>query len=122
MEDDKSKEQDLKARVARERAAARKRGKKRVRFSLEVQREAVELASASGRARDAFALDMGLSKTALQRWAKAGPRRGGAFHHVKVEVGSTGTETAPLVVVFPSGARLIGVSWEQVRQLLGVSA
>ena len=121
MEDDKSKEQVLKARVARERAAARKRGKKRVRFSLAVQREAVELAAASGRARDAFALDMGLSKTALHRGAKAGQGRAGAFHHVKVEVRSAGTEAEPLSVVFPSGARLIGISWEQVRRLLGVS-
>jgi len=121
MEDTKSKEQVLKAQLARERAAARKRGKKRVRFSLAVRRDAVELAAASERAREAFALDMGLSKTALQRWAKASRRRAAAFHHVKVEVGSTVTEAEPLVVVFPSGARLIGVSWEQVRQLLGVS-
>ena len=121
MEDDKSKEQALKARLARERAAARKRGKKRVRFSLAVRREAVELAAASGRARNAFALDMGLSKTALQRWAKTSQSRAGAFHQVKVEASSTVTETEPLVVVFPSGARLTGVSWEQVGQLLGVS-
>jgi DNA-binding transcriptional regulator YdaS (Cro superfamily) len=81
----------------------------------------VELASASGRPREAFALDIGLSKTALQRWAKTSQHRAAAFHHVKVEAAITGPETEPLVVVFPSGARLIGVSWEQVRQLLGVS-
>jgi hypothetical protein len=110
-----------KARVARERAAVRKCGKKRVRFSLAVQREAVDLAAASGRARDAFPLDEGLSKTELQRWIKASRRPVGPFHHVKVGAASADIETERLVVVFPSGALLIGVSWEQIRQLLGVS-
>jgi transposase-like protein len=119
MEGDKATEQGLKARLAAERSAARRRGKKRVRFSLAVRREAVELAAASGRSREAFALDLGLSKTALQRWVKSSQYRAG-FHHVKVEEPRT-EPAAELVLVFPSGARLIGVSWEHVRQLLGVS-
>lgn len=107
--------------MAGERAEARKDGKKRVRFSVAVQREAVALALTAGRGRDAFAVDMGLSKTALQKWVKASQRPAVAFHHVKVEAASTDIETEPLVVVFPSGARLVGVSWAQVCQLLGVS-
>jgi hypothetical protein len=121
MEDDRSKEQVLKARLARERAAARKRGKQRVRFSLEVRREAVELSAASGRTREQFALDMGLSKTALHRWSRPSQRGAVAFHHVKVEQASIGAEAEALVVIFPSGARLMGLSWEQLRQLVGVT-
>jgi hypothetical protein len=121
MEDDRSKEQVLKARLARERATARKQGKQRVRFSLAVRREVVDVAAASGRPREQFALDIGLSKTSLQRWARSSQRRTAAFHHVKVEKATSGPKAEPLVIVFPSGARLTGLGWEQVRQLLGVS-
>jgi transposase-like protein len=117
MENDRSKEHILKARLARERATARKRGNKRVRFSLAARQEAVELAAVSGRSREQFALDLGISKTALQRWTST-RRSGAAFHHVKVETAAT--ESVVVAIVFPSGAQLTGLSWEQVRQLLGV--
>lgn len=85
-----------------------------------VRQEAVELAAASGRARDQFALAMGISKTGLQRWMTA-RRSGAAFHHVTVESESAATQSETVVITFPSGARLTGLSWDQVRQLLGVS-
>src|SRR5688572_26294720 len=120
MPNDTSREQVLKARITRERATARRRGKRRVRFSMVVRQEAVELAAASGRARDQFALDIGISKTGLQRWMTA-RRSGAAFHHVTVESESAATQGETVAITFPSGARLTGFSWEQVRQLLGVS-
>ena len=118
MENERSREQVLKARVARERAMARKRGKRRVRFSMAVRQEAVALAATAGRARDQFALEIGISKTGLQRWRRTGAA---LFRQVKVESECEATEEL-LAIVFPSGARLTGISWEQVRQLLGVSA
>jgi hypothetical protein len=119
MENDRAREQVLKARVARERAIARKRGKRRVRFSMAVRQEAVALAATSGRAQDQFALEIGISKTGLQRWRRPGAA---PFRQVKVESESAATEDQGLAIIFPSGARLTGFSWEQVRQLLGVSA
>ncbi|HKO91185.1 MAG TPA: hypothetical protein VJU61_08535 [Polyangiaceae bacterium] len=119
MENDKAREQVLKARVARERAMARKRGKRRVRFSMAVRQEAVALAATSGRARDQFALEIGISKTGLQRWRRTGTA---PFRQVKVEGECEATEEELLAIVFPSGARLTGLRWEQLRQLLGVSA
>ncbi len=119
MENDRTREQVLKARVARERAMARKRGKRRVRFSMAVRQEAVALAATSGRGRDQFALEIGISKTGLQRWRRTGAA---LFRQVKVESERAATEDQLLAIVFPSGARLAGLSWEQVRQLLGVSA
>ena len=83
-----------------------------------VRQEAVELAAVSGRARGQFALDIGISKGALQRWTTS---RRAAFHHVKVESEVAATESEVFAISFPSGARLAGLSWEQVRQLLGVS-
>ena len=47
---------------------ARRGGKQRVRFSMVVRQEAVALAAVSGRAPDQFALDIRISKGALQRW------------------------------------------------------
>jgi transposase-like protein len=123
MANDESRERVLKARVARERAAA---GERRVRFSKWVRQEAVELVTASGTSRDRFAQEMGIGKTSLQRWVRAihGRKRGQqratpAFHHVVVASPAPATQVA---VVFPSGARLVGLGWEQVLQLLGVSA
>ena len=91
-----------------------------MRFSMVVRQEAVDLAATSGRARDRLALEIGISKTALQRWTAM--RRSGAAVFRRVEVESTATDSQGLVILFPSGARLTGLSWEQVRQLLGVSA
>jgi hypothetical protein len=121
MENERPREQVLKARVAGELAAARKRGKQRVRFSMMLRQEAVDLAAASGRARDQFALDIGISKTVLRRWMTTLQRRAPAFHHVKVQSESAATPGESFAVVFPSGARLTGITWEQVRQLLGAS-
>src|SRR4051812_1304712 len=117
MENDRTREQVLKARVARERATARKRGKQRVRFSMAVRQEAVDLAATCGRARDQLALEIGISKTALQRWTAL--RRSGAAVFRRLEVESTTTDSQVPVILFPSGARLTGLSWEQVCQLLG---
>ena len=123
MANDESRERVLKARVARERAAA---GERRVRFSKWVRQEAVELVVASGTSRDRFALEMGIGKTSLQRWVRAvhgrkpSQERGPAeFHHVVV---ASPAPAAQVAISFPSGARLVGLSWEQVLQLLGVTA
>jgi hypothetical protein len=64
---------------------------------------------------------VGISKTALQRWARPSQRGAVTFHRVKVEKASLGADADALVVIFPSGARLLGLSWAQVRQLVGVS-
>jgi transposase-like protein len=121
MANDESRERVFKARVARERAAA---GERRIRFSKWVRQEAVELLVASGAKRGEFAKEMGLATTSVQRWlravdAKKGPRyEARGFRRMSVE-GHTGA--GQLELVFPSGARLIGLSWQQVRELLGAS-
>jgi transposase-like protein len=126
MTDDKSREQMLKARVASERAAA---GRRRVRFSPWVRREAVELAVASGVPRDRFSQEMGIGKTSLRKWIRAAQSSGAArrgegarFRPVKVQSSTEPASGNMLAIVFPSGARLVGLSVAELRQLLGVTA
>ena len=122
MEKDESRERVFKARVARERAAA---GNRRVRFSKALRQEAVELLATSGARRCEFAKEMGLSSTSLQRWELLFQVRGqdahqpGAFQRVTI---ASSPAAADVELIFPSGARLVGLSWQQVRELLGVSA
>lgn len=85
-----------------------------------VRQEAVDLVATSGRARDQLALEIGISKTALQRWTTLRRTSAAAFRRVKVESEKAATEDSVLELVFPTGVRL-GIRWEQVRQLLGVS-
>lgn len=127
MSNDKSREQALKARVASEREAA---GKRRVRFSQWVRQEAVELVVGSVLPRDRFAQEMGIGKTSLQRWVrdapsgkKSTPQSGRSkLRRVEIQASTPPANVAGLELVFPSGARLVGIGWADVRQLLGVPA
>ena len=122
MANEDSRERVFKTRVARERAAA---GERRIRFSKWVRQEAVELLVASGAKRAEFAKEMGLATTSVQRWLRAvdakkpGPREARGFRRMTVE---SQAGTSQLEVVFPSGARLTGLSLQQVRELLGASS
>ena len=95
-----------------------------MRFSKWLRQEAVDLLAISGRTRDEFAKEMGLAATSLQRWMLLHRVReldvapAGDFQRVTIE---SPVATADLAIVFPSGARLIGLSWQQVQELLGVS-
>jgi transposase-like protein len=111
MANDESRERVLKARVARERAAA---GARRVRFSKWVRQEAVELVAAAGMSREQFAQEMGIGKTSLQRWVRAvhGRKRGQQraateFHHVVIASPAPASQFA---ISFPFGARLVGMA------------
>ena len=122
----KSKQQRLKDRVSAERTAA---GEKRVRFSKQVQQEAVELALESKVRRDDLATAIGVGKTSLHKWIAAvhgskrrrrGPRT--TLHRVEITGGAAGGQTEVLRLTFPSGVQLSGLSLVQLRMLLGVSA
>lgn len=129
MSNDKSREQALKSRVANEREAA---GKKRVRFSPWVRQEAVELVAGSGIPRDRFAQEMGIGKTSLQRWVLAAlavtksarpPSERSKLRRVKIQAATpTAGDAAMLQLVFPCGARVVGLGLADLRQLLGVRA
>jgi transposase-like protein len=125
MTDGKSREQVLKARVATERAAA---GRRRVRFSPWVRREAVELAVASELPRDRFSAEMGIGKTSLRKWISgaqsrrpAGGIKGSKFRQVKVQSSTQPSSADTFAIVFPSGARLVGLRLAELHQLLGVA-
>ena len=121
----KSKQQRLKDRVVAERTAA---GEKRVRFSKQVQQEAVALATESKMPRDELATAIGVGKTSLHKWmaaAHGSKRRRGkraTFHRVKITSGLPSGQTEELRLTFPSGVQLSGLSFVQLRALLGVLA
>ena len=121
----KSKQQRLKDRVIAERAAA---GDKRVRFSKQVQQEAVALATESKMPRDELATTIGVGKTSLHKWITAAHRskrrrgRRATLHRVSITGGSPGGQTEELRLTFPSGVQLSGLSLVQLRALLGVLA
>jgi transposase-like protein len=121
----KSKQQRLKDRVSAERTAA---GEKRVRFSKQVQQEAVALAMAAKIPRDELAVSIGVGKTSLHKWIAAvhgGKRRRGTrakLHRIEITSGSPSAQTEELRLTFPSGVQLSGLSLGQLRALLGVSA
>ena len=131
MEKSTSKEQAIARRVAAERKAA---GTQRVRFSVELRRDAAALAAASARSRGEVATTLGLGRTLLQSWVMAehGPvrrKRGAAkkpgrrkpmLQRVAITA-TTGAADGSLELVFPSGARLPGLTLKQLRTLLGVS-
>lgn len=123
MAEHKSREQELKARVASERAAAKG---KRVRFSAWVRQEAVALAATSAHSREQFAADMGIGATSLMRWAAA-PRSKGAkrserrFHKVSVQAPRPSAADG-IVLTFASGAKVTGLTIAQLRELLGGQA
>jgi transposase-like protein len=118
----KAREQALKHRVAEERAAA---GKRRIRFSREVRREAVALVLASGEPRDRFAEAMGIGKSSMHKWV-TGERRAGRSKFKRMRLDGGGEPRVPtsrdLVLVFPSGVRLTGLDVAQLRVLLGVAS
>ncbi len=121
----KSKQQRLKDRVIAERTAA---GEKRVRFSKQVQQEAVALATESKMPRDELATAIGVGKTSLHKWmtaAHGGKRRRGKrsrLHRVEITGSSPGGQAEELRLTFPSGVQLSGLSLAQLRGLLGVVA
>lgn len=129
MSNDKSREQALKIRVASEREAA---GNNRVRFSQWVRQEAVELVASSGIPRDRFAQEMGIGKTSLQRWVRAAaavtksarrPPVRSTLRRVEIQSSTpAASDAATLELVFPCGARLVGLGLAELRQLLGVLA
>jgi transposase-like protein len=120
----KSKQQRLKDRVSTERAAA---GERRVRFSKQVQQEAVALAMAAEIPRGELATAIGVGKTSLHKWITAvhgSKRRRRArtkLHRVEITGASPSAQTDELRLTFPSGAQLSGLSLVQLRGLLGVS-
>ena len=125
MANDKSREQALKARVASEREAA---GKRRVRFSKWVRREAVELAVACGTPKDRFAEEMGIGKTSLRKWIGAADDAEPVRRSQPPRLRRVAVQTSPLPagmdsfdLVFPSGARVLGLNDVQLLRLLGVS-
>lgn len=134
MEDSSSEEEALARRIAKERKAA---GKRRVSFSVGLRRQAAALAETSLRPRGEIAATLGLSRSLLQRWVMAEqgvvrPKRGkiNAAHETgphKAELqrvaisGATTDGDESLQLVFPSGARLAGLTLAQIRSLLGVS-
>jgi transposase-like protein len=120
----KSKQQRLKERVSAERAAA---GERRVRFSKQVQQEAVALAMTAQLPREELATAIGVGKTSLHAWitaahgSKRQRRTRAKLHRVEITGGSPCEQTAELRLTFPSGAQLSGLSLLQLRALLGVS-
>lgn len=121
----KLREQRLKGRVSEERAAA---GDRRVRFSKQIQQEAVALAMASKRSRDELATAIGVGKTSLHKWITAvhGSQRRRSrkttLHRMEVTASEPSRQTDELRLTFPSGVQLSGLSMTQLRALLGVSA
>jgi transposase-like protein len=121
---DKSKQQRLKDRVSAERIAA---GDKRVRFSKQVQQEAVALAVGSKIPRDELATAIGVGKTSLHKWiaavhgSKRRRRARATLHRVEIAGGSPSGQAEELRLTFPSGVQLSGLSLVQLRILLGVS-
>lgn len=73
-----------------------------MRFSMVVRQDAVDLAANSGRARDQLALEIGISKTALQRG-----RRTGAALFREIKVGGECGATEDQLLAFGGSLRLI---------------
>jgi transposase-like protein len=93
-----------------------------------VRREAVELAVASELPRDRFSAEMGIGKTSLRKWISgaqssrpAGGTKGSKFRQLKVQPSMQPPSTDTFAIVFPSGARLVGLRLAELRQLLGVA-
>jgi transposase-like protein len=122
MADHKSREQELKARVASERAASKG---KRVRHSSWVRKEAVALAAVAGGSREQFAAEMGIGASSLGRWtataSKGAKRSDGPFQKVSVEA-PRASAAEEIVLTFASGAKVTGLTIAQLRALVGVDA
>jgi hypothetical protein len=123
-------ENDLRQRVLKERDNARGR---RFRFSEPLKRDVVQRSQASAGSLEAFCEATALSASTLARWRR---ESSGSSTSKRSEVTSTPRSKARLKrvtlaeevpdrssgfrLVFPSGAELRGVSFEQMRQLLGL--
>ena len=130
MENSSAKERQLARRVAAERKAA---GSRKARFSVELRRDAAALVVASSQPRGEVAKALGLSRTVLQSWVMSEhgrvrkPRRAVEKPRAKkptlqrFTIASTeaAARREALDLVFPSGARVVGLTLSQVRALLG---
>ena len=123
MAEHKSREQELRARVASERGVSKG---KRVRFSSWVRQEAVALAAAAGGSREQFAAEMGIGASSLGRWtatarSKSPKRTDCRFQKVAVEA-PRASAAEGIVLTFGSGAKVTGLTIAQLRELVGVGA
>lgn len=113
----------LRRRIDGERTAS---GQQRVRFSKNLREAVLALAGAPGWSRERAASALGLASSVLYRWhAQANPQtqsaprsEAGALTRVEV-VGSASANPDDLVLVFPNGAQVKGLSLEQLAHLLG---
>jgi transposase-like protein len=117
--------EDLKRRIAAERGGSHP---KRARFSPQLKADVARFVLKSEMTREQTAKSLGLGKSTLEKWrvrsAKAvktsKPRARARFKEVRVV--KSGPVTARLLeLVFPSGARVTGLTVAEVAELVGES-
>lgn len=123
-------ENDLRQRVLKERDNARGR---RFRFSEALKRDVVQRSQASAGSLEAFCEATALSASTLARWRReslepesskhsevsSAPKSKARLKRVALAE-EVPDESAGFRLVFPSGVELRGVSFEQIRELLGL--
>jgi hypothetical protein len=108
----------LRLQIDRERRAANGP----VRFSAQLRAEVVNFMKASGMSGPELSRSLSLAKSILHRWAAAGDGSGKATPSKlrRVEIVNTSrTVDTGAVIVFPTGARIEGLTLAQIRALLG---
>ena len=110
----------LRRRVEKEQRAA----SGRVRYSARLREDVVSFIEQSGMSRTRVAELLSLSETGLHRWLQksretVGRDRGTRLQRVEVVADNPSREEQALELVFPNGARVIGLSIKHVSELLG---
>ena len=110
----------LRRRVEKEQRAA----SGRVRYSARLREDVVSFIEQSGMSRTRVAELLSLSETGLHRWLQksretVGRDRGTRLQRVEVVADKPSREEQALELVFPNGARVIGLSIKHVSELLG---
>lgn len=123
MQNDELTVESLRVRVGRERQVS---GKQRVRFSEALKQDVTRFALATGWGIDRCAEALGLSRTGLHRWVRGErPRRKPHLQPARRRLVETEVTEEPRAVAtdglelrFPSGARITGLTFEQLRSLV----
>lgn len=111
-------EERLKRQVVSERSAA---GEQRVRFSKGLRAEVVKLVGQRG-SQEQVAQALGLGRTTIHTWVATARTKSQKVEPAKLERvvvrDATVTVSSKLELVFPSGARVLGLGIEQLAELL----
>ena len=119
MKNTERQEAALRARIKQERKNA---AGSRVRYSDQLRAAVVGFATDSGLSRAQVARALSLSETVVSKWLQKSAASTPRLDHVRIVADDASPERQGLVLEFPNGARLVGLSLDDVSSLLGSGA